>query len=146
MPEVTTEPHISPLRKAALLCAMLLACLSFATALRAQALPMENRNHDGIWWNEKNNELRAGFVMGYLFTSRDAHINGIAPKTAVDFESAKVWVAGLNKFYEDFRNRPIYIGDALQYVKAELNGASDKQLETQLLHLRQTVRPTKDPE
>lgn len=145
MPDVTSKPRTSPLRRAAL-CAMLLACLSFATALHAQAVPMENRNHDGIWWNEKNNELRAGFVIGYLVTSRDAHINGIAPKTAVDFQSAMVWVTGLNKFYEDFRNRPIYVGDALQYVKAELNGASDKELEKQLLHLRQTVRPTKDPE
>jgi len=120
--------------------------LGFASALRAQAVPMESRNHDGIWWNEKSEPIRTGFVMGYLFTSRDAHINGIAPRTAIDYQSALVWVAGLNKFYEDFRNRPIYVGDALQYVKAEMNGASDKQLTAQLLHLRQTVRPTKDPE
>ena len=145
MSAVTYNPRTPPLRKA-VLCAMLLACLSFVAALRAQALPMENRNHDGIWWNEKSEPIRAGFVMGYLFTSRDAHINGIAPRTAIDYQSALVWVAGLNKFYEDFRNRPIYVGDALQYVKAEMNGASDKQLTAQLLHLRQTVRPTKDPE
>jgi len=144
MPHVT-KPRTSPLRKSAL-CAVVLACLGFASALRAQAVPMESRNHDGIWWNEKSEPIRTGFVMGYLFTSRDAHINGIAPRTAIDYQSALVWVAGLNKFYEDFRNRPIYVGDALQYVKAEMNGASDKQLTAQLLHLRQTVRPTKDPE
>jgi hypothetical protein len=146
MPDVTCQPRLSPLRKAVLLCAVVLACAGFTSTLRAQAVPMENREHDGIWWNEKSEPIRAGFVMGYLFTSRDAHINGIAPKTAIDYQSALIWVTGLNKFYEDFRNRPIYVGDALQYVKAELNGASDKQLTAQLLHLRQTVRPTKDPE
>jgi hypothetical protein len=133
-------------RRAALLCVMMLLCFSFASALCGQTVPLKSRDHDGIWWQEKSEQLRAGFVMGYLFTSRDAHINGISPKTAIDYKSAMVWVAGLDKFYDDFRNRPIYVGDALQYVKAELNGASDKQLETQLLHLRQTVRPTTYPE
>ena len=84
--------------------------------------------------------------MGYLTASRDARINGITPHTGVDYQSSTVWVTGLNKFYDDFRNRPIYIGDAIQYVRAELNGVSDTQLAEQVLHLRQTAPHQKQPE
>jgi len=50
-------------------------------------------------------------------------------------------IDGLDHFYKDFRNRNIYVDDALPFVAEQLRGVPDDKLNAELLHLRAAAAP-----
>ena len=108
-------------------------------ALAQAAPPKADAHHDGAWWAGKQARFKGGFVIGYLEASVDGHANGFSPQVDVSWDASEQWVAGLNAFYADFRNKSIWVSDALQYVHAQIAGATDEQLAGRLQALRKAA-------
>lgn len=115
-----------PLRGAVLLALTALFCVT------AWAAPKASRTHIGTWWLQKSDTFHKAYVVGYLEAARDAGNNLVPSRLLLNDENTSAWVDGLNAFYSDFRNRNIEVSDAIQYVHAQMNGASDKALAAKL--------------
>ena len=105
---------------------MALSALAFAAAAQAQPMarspqPTVNRPpapHTGDWWKDKSGVFREAYVGGY---KEGAH-NALGHDTELSKFAAKDLVAGINKFYEDFRNRNIQFPQVINYVADQLRG------------------------
>ena len=49
-------------------------------------------------------------------------------------------VDGVDEFYKDFRNKNILVDVAMRYVKDELRGKTDKELQDELATFRQSAK------
>ena len=98
--------------------------------------------HNGHWWNQKSQIYHEGFVIGYK--------EGMHKILGHDSDLAKFGstelVAGLDKFYKDFRNQTINVSEALPYVGDQLRGIADDKLAAELLKLRATAASAPNPE
>ena len=124
------------------------------------ASAQESVTINGFWWEEQNALAKYGYVVGYVDASTQAfsvlpaiqqeskiqqttELQGLW-KTNFDYSNIAFgqFVEGVDKFYEDFRNKRISVRDAMNYVKEEVQGIDPAKLETTLLTLRKWA--TKD--
>ena len=124
---------------------------------------------NGYWWMGASQQFRVGFVTGYATSRNDfaygaalecltAKNSGTIPEkypgrealkacqqtpkvTSLTFDIADVvqFVDGVDELYKDFRNKNIEIVPAMFYVRDELKGKTDKELEDELAGLRRTA-------
>lgn len=116
--------------------AVVLLALPALFCAGAFAAPKASRTHIGTWWLQKSETFHQAYVVGYLEAARDAGNYLVPQHLLLNDENTSAWVTGLDTFYSDFRNRNIEVSDAIQYVHAQMNGATDKQLQARLDHLR----------
>ena len=132
----------------------LLMLLFAASFMSAQAT-----HPDGYDWGKWNPSVKIGFVMGYLeSTDADAEVAfAICMDTAKYLDSKQFpierwkeicanenmanysgipmgqFVDGADAFYRDYRHRNLEIGFALQYVRDQMRGKSQAELDTEVL-------------
>jgi hypothetical protein len=94
--------------------------------------------HNGLWWQSKAKLFRDGFITGYK--SGSMHDAG-HPLDLNQFPAVEL-IDGLDKFYNDFRNRNILVDDALNYVQDQLRGVPDDKLNVEILKMRAAAAPT----
>lgn len=109
--------------------------LATALPLSAQSRPT---HHGGDWWRSRNDAYRLAYLSGY----KSALHHQIGHDTPLTPFSSFALRAGVNTFYEDFRNRNIVIDDAIIFVGKELGGASKKDLNQELLAMRASAAQT----
>ncbi len=92
-------------------------------------------NYNGVWWSGKSQTYREAWVSGYK--------SGLHQGRGKDTELTKFGthelLDGVNKFYEDFRNRNITLHEALPYVADQLSGVPDDKLNAEILKLRKAA-------
>lgn len=127
---------------------------------------VENRSHNGYWWNGLTTDYKLRFASGYAMAMINAQDlagfkciadknGGKLPEKAPGNEVLDAclqdpWVTpldfgdvhfgqlteGLDEFYKDFRNKEIDVQYALGYVRDELKGKSPEELGQELRRLR----------
>jgi hypothetical protein len=122
---------------------------------------------DGYWWTNQAQDFKLGFVTGFAVAmtgnSDAAVVRCIATKPGgAEKASGEEWKActqapevvmlsysglrtgqlvdGVDEFYKDFRNKSILVDTAMRYVKDELRGMTDKQLQDELATFRQSAK------
>jgi hypothetical protein len=122
--------------------AIALCTPAFAAQHRSPHHPAEGPApiHNGLWWQNKSELFRDGFMTGYK--SGSAHAAGHALDVN-EFPAIEL-IDGLNSFYKDFRNRNILVDDALIYVQDQLHGVPDDKLNAEVLKLRAASAPTNE--
>lgn len=108
----------------------LIPAILLAASFTASAQSAKQHFHDGDWWKSKPAVYHDGFVSG--FKASEHH----AGRSLLDKLGAPDLVTGLDKFYEDFRNRNIVFEDALPYVADQLSGVPDDKLAARILKMR----------
>jgi hypothetical protein len=121
--------------------------------------------HNGYWWMDATKSFKLGFATGYAMAMTsaadaaalkcvEAKNGGTLPMhpsdeatatceqtpevTGLSYSNLRVGqlVDGVDQFYQDFRNKSIDVGVAMRYVKDELRGKTDKELEDELTDFR----------
>jgi len=118
---------------------VLVLCASAFAAPPQKSHPAEGPPpiHNGLWWQSKAKLFRDGFVTGYK--SGSMHDAG-HPLDLNQFPAVEL-IDGLDKFYNDFRNRNILVDDALNYVQDQLRGVPDDKLNAEILKMRAAAAP-----
>ncbi|MDE1161766.1 MAG: hypothetical protein PW792_07440 [Acidobacteriaceae bacterium] len=110
--------------------------IAITALFAAAALPLGAQTHPthhaGDWWRNHNDDYHFAYLSGY----KSALHHQIGHDTPLTPFSAYAVRAGVNKFYNDFRNRNIVIDDAIIYVGKQLSGASKHDLDQELLGMR----------
>jgi hypothetical protein len=131
----------------------------FATLLSSAATsPAEETRRDGNWWVSRPDFAKAMYVLGMfdgVELGRFFVMRNIRSQADIDklngalnsFMSNKQLLlsnvtvgqveAGLDDFYQDYKNRKIYCNDAVQVVLEGSAGMPKEQLENWVQHLRQ---------
>lgn len=121
--------------------------------------------HSGYWWADQSHGFKLGFATGFAMAmtgnSDAAVVRCLAVKPGgAEKASVEEWKAcmqtpevqmlsysglrtgqlvdGVDEFYKDFRNKNIRVDVALRYVKDELRGMTDKELQDELATFRQS--------
>ena len=144
--------------------ALMILVLTGTGAARGQEI-----THDGYWWVSESQTFKLGFATGFAMAmtgSSDAAVfrclaaknGGIMPEK---YPGIEAWTAcaqapeiamlsysnlrmgqlvdGVDEFYKDFRNKNILVDVAMRYVKDELRGKTDKELQDELATFRQSA-------
>lgn len=124
----------------------------------------QEQDRNGYWWVNRSQDFKLGFVTGFAMAmtgnSDAAVLRCLEDKP--DKTSAEAWktcmqtpaviglsynglrmgqlVDGVDEFYKDFRNKGILVDVALRYVKDELRGMTDKELQDELAVFRQSAK------
>ena len=126
----------------------------------------QEKERNGYWWTNHSQDFKLGFVMGFAVAMTDnadvAWLRcieakpGGAEKASVEELKACMktpervmlsygglrpdqLVDGVDEFYKDFRNKNILIEVTMRYVKDELRGMTDKELQDELADFRKTA-------
>jgi hypothetical protein len=141
---------------------LLLACCAFSQA------QTQTVNYDGYWWNAETPVFKLGFVLGYVQGTTQVNADTFGecliaryakyerkrqvkvPPTDTNRECnlGSSWDGiksgelqdGLDEFYKDFRNKHVFINQALPYVRDQINGKSSAVLDKELEEIRVTPR------
>lgn len=124
-------------------------------------------HYDGHWWNGRDMSYKLGFVLGFIqgvgLVADETQIDCVIakyqqkrppkapPPTGVseactnprwDFDKIRSGELqeGLDVFYADFRNKAVFVNDAVLYVRDELKGKSAAELEKELENFRASAR------
>ena len=126
--------------------------------------------HNGFWWVSKSETFKLGFVSGYVSAMIHAADNislrciaekngGVLPEkvpsdavlkectenptvSLFDFDGIRFGQLqeGVDEFYKDFRNKGVYVEATMGYVRDQLKGKSEKELQEEL-NVYRGVRP-----
>jgi|HubBroStandDraft_5_1064220.scaffolds.fasta_scaffold306140_1 hypothetical protein len=119
---------------------------------------------NGYWWADMSDTRRLGLVEGYvtglsraevlLRQSLDFNNDKIVDRTRkkpvtsyLDFSEISYgqYIEGLDVFYSDYRNKRINFNVAILYVRDQVRGASQDELEKRLEGMRKgAVEPNYD--
>ena len=146
--------------------ALILLALA-GTVAHGQEAHSQEINHNGYWWVDQPRIFKLGFVTGFAMAmtgnSDAAVLRCLAAKEGgAEKASGEDWKActltpavvmlnysglrtgqlvdGVDEFYKDFRNKNILVDVALRYVKDELRGMTDKELQDELATFRQSAK------
>jgi hypothetical protein len=86
------------------------------------------------YWTPKKQYTRE--EVGLLLEGRMQFFNSSLDKYGIIGITNDQLVDGLNKFYEDFRNRGILLGLAILVVKKQIKGASQEEIEAVCEYIR----------
>jgi hypothetical protein len=139
--------------------------LALTFALLIAPVPMHpdtTRPHNGVWWTSLTEAAQRMFVDGYV--EGIDHADFLLGQ-ALKFDKMKVtdssdpvspyikfynvmysqFEEGLDTFYADYRNKRINFNPAILYVRDQIQGVSQKDLDERLDHMRQaTTQPDYD--
>jgi len=93
--------------------------------------------YTGYWWRQQSLQFKEGFVTGVangfpLWANADTINTGKLLRRMNSQQMAK----GLDKFYQDPRNRQIFVGTAVVPVVLAINGASKDKIQVMVESLR----------
>jgi hypothetical protein len=121
---------------------------------------------NGFWWVNQSDTFKLGFISGYAsamsyaadeigFKCIAAKNGGVIPeKVPTDAVLKECWESptaalfsfggirfgqleeGMDEFYKDFRNKGVYVTAAMFYVRDQLKGKSEKELQDELNRIR----------
>jgi len=137
---------------------MRLGTLILAVSLLAPVVtPVETgATQNGFWWANMSQERRIGFVEGYItgLSRAEGMVTETAKAKKIEFlevvskkpvasyfdfyqVSYGQCIDGLNEFYKDYRNKRININVAILYVRDQVRGVPQTELDARLDHMRQ---------
>jgi hypothetical protein len=112
--------------------------------------------HDGVWWDGLEPYPKTMFVVGYVdgISRADALLEQTLSVKKMTLEAApykapltsflkfyrityKQFVDGLNVFYSDYRNKQIDFDIAILYIRDQIQGTPQKELDSRLDDMRQ---------
>jgi hypothetical protein len=145
------------MRFAVILAALLLV---MPTAIRSDAANV----HNGVWWNQLSTTERLFFLEGYIdglaradflltqnLKVRKQKLPDVSTNEEVTsfFKFYKItygqFMEGLNTFYADYRNPQINFDVAILYIRDQIHGTSQKDLDLRLEDMRKaTTSPDYD--
>ena len=128
------------------------------------------KSHEGYWWADKSDSAKVHFVAGYIEamtriqdelwmgcigTKSGGTVPAKVPpdevleacgQTVTRYNFGNIRFGqmseGVDAFYKDFRNKNININLAMNYVRDQLKGKSDKELEETLAGYRRRASTT----
>jgi len=137
----------------------IILCGLLATLLSCTATSLaEPTRRDGNWWTARTEVFKTSYVLGILdgvelgryFIVRGVRSQADLEKMSVALDAfqgsdqlllSNVTVgqvqAGLDDFYQDYKNRKIYCSDAVDVVLEGAAGMPKDQLENWIQHLRE---------
>jgi hypothetical protein len=143
---------------------VVISCLLLWSATTCCAQSKE-QDLDGSWWNRLDRSFKLGYVSGFAQgheRAAMAHITacmgiwmfGEPVKTAYtreqwqklcfptsDFDGVRMgqFLDGVDSFYRDYRNQKIDISSAMEYVRDEIKGKPQAELDDSLSKLRKVA-------
>jgi len=119
-----------------------------------------DQSMDGYWWEKLDASFKLGWVSGYAKAMDQAGIMqtarcasdlpmyakeypGVDPKVVFqklclsdtsDYDGITMgqFVAGIDAFYKDYRNKQLEVGYAIQYARDSIKGKSTQDLDAQV--------------
>lgn len=137
--------------------------LVIASALCLPAAAEVNQRRDGNWWRTSPALEKLAYVTGFfdgMALGSELSYSGIRDKagridpalvdkvatsyTAMSVQFKNVTngqlADGIDKFYEDYRNRTILLSDAVWLVVNSISGKSDAEMQTMIENFRKNAK------
>ena len=135
------------------------ASLSILWALALPLFSAQDNRRDGNWWRARPRATKLAYLVGFFdgmelgerfsywgLPQKDGKMNPATGDIGESYDkmysqyiknvTSGQMVDGVDKFYEDYRNRSIRIYDALWIVANMISGKSDAEMQTMIESFR----------